>query len=95
MAYTLLKTVNAVGADEEIIVQTVCKSVAFVEDPSVAGWPTVDWLWRATDSAEYATRTAGTSQLFTKPGGAWYMPGERVAYVKTATGSSSFQQVEQ
>lgn len=93
--YTKQITVNAIGADEEIVVQSVCKSIVFGEDESVTGWPTVNWAWRGPDSTDYKTKTAGTKEEFRKPGGQFFSPGERVAYVKTTTGSSTFTQAEQ
>jgi len=94
MAFTKLMTVNAVGNDEEIRAVTVCKKIVFVEDGAIVGGPTVDWAWKAPDSTDYAGKMAGTPEVFDKPGRAWYAPNELVASVKTATGSSTFIQLE-
>jgi hypothetical protein len=94
--YTKTSTVTAV-ADFKLTAQTVCKSIIFGEDEAVAGWPTVGWKWKGADptATDYKGKTAGTKEEFTKAGGAFFQPGEVVAYVQTLSGSSSFTQAEQ
>lgn len=93
---TFTLTVNAAGADETVVAQTNCSSIEFMEDPSVAGWPTVDWIWRAPTAGSPAVRQpAGTSYIWNAPAGGYFDVGQVVAYVSTATGSSTFRQVEQ
>ena len=92
--FTLALTVNNTGPDETVVAQTVCRSIVFGEDESVAGWPTVNWAWRGPNSVDYKGKTAGTKEEFTKPNGLYFQPGEVVASVKTTAGSSTFTQAE-
>ncbi len=92
MAYTRQMVVNAVGNDEELRAVTVCREIIFGEDDAVAGWPTVNWAWRAPDSTDFKSKTAGTKERFFKKTG--YQPNELVAFVRTLAGSSTFTQAE-
>lgn len=95
-------SVNAAGNPEAVIADTVCDSIEIGEDPSVAGWPTVDYLVykRTVPGQDVATITprqkvAGTTYTFRKPKPLCYLPGEVVGWVATTTGSSTFFKDEQ
>ena len=94
MRNNYLMTVNSTGNDEELIALTDCPSILVGEneDPAVP-FPSVDWQFKVPLATNYVTKTAGTKQLFTKPGG--FLARELVAKLKTVSGSASFAIVEQ
>ena len=92
--YSLALTVNNSGNDESIVIQTVCRKVIFGESEAVTNFPTVDWLWKGVGSTDYVTCTRGTKREFYPPERRLFYPGDVIAFVKTASGSSTFCQEE-
>ena len=77
-----------------IVTQTATSSVVIQEDPSVANWPTTDFLLQMPTNTDPAIRrTQGTSFEIKSPVGL-FQKGATVGYVKTVTGTTTFQQYE-
>ena len=94
MSYTKSFTVNNVGNDEEVRAVTTCTRIVFGEAEDVANYPTVDWLWKGTVGTDYVSRYRGSKMVFESPKGKHFLAGELIANVKTASGSSTFNQEE-
>ena len=89
---TYSQTVDAIGAPEQIVAQSVCKKIVIYENAQAG---TLDYIWRAPNAASPAvTRPAGSKTEFAAPGGAWFKPGDIVAYVETVSGSFVLVQEE-
>lgn len=83
---TRVVTVND-AAFTAIAASVHCNQITFGEDPSVASWPTTDFLIKKPDtSATAIRRVRGTSYRVEGP----FTPGDIAAYVQTVTGSTSF-----
>ena len=103
MAATSQITVNAVGFTAVTVQNTLgCKNVRILEDPGVAGWPTSDFLIAKPLATSTPVRIpAGDAYTFSaasqNPANAsasWFAPGLVVGYVKTISGSTTFDQDE-
>jgi hypothetical protein len=93
--YTSTMTVNNVGDPEPVIAHIECRSITVKEDPSVSGWPTVDY--KVTGAVAGSTPIqcpAGTEYTFEATYMQCFAPGEIVGYVETVSGSTTFQQRE-
>lgn len=89
-----LITVNSVS-QTPVAALTVCRRIRVQEDPSVSGWPTVDYLVYVPATTDGPMRlTAGVPHLFEKPPGRFFSPGEVAGYLASITGSTSFAQYE-
>lgn len=93
MAFT--KKTTCTSAGENIVAQSVCRSIVVGEDEAVAGWPTTNWSWAAPGSTDYKGKTAGTKEEFNKGGRSFYQPGEIVAVITVPGASTTFVQAEQ
>ena len=77
--------ITAFGPATEIVIQ---------EDPSVANWPTTDFLVSKPGSADTQRRVqAGGQYVFRKIMGI-YQAGDTIGYVQTVAGSTTFNQDE-
>jgi len=93
--YTTTFTVNASGDPEPVIAHTECTEIIVKEDPSVSGWPTVDYNVLGSVSGSTRIRcAAGTEHRFPASWQQAFKPGDIVGYVETVTGSTTFQQKE-
>jgi len=89
-----LFTVNSISK-VAVTALTVCRRITVAEDPSVTGWPTVGYLvYVPTQNDGPLQKDAGQEQVFEKPHGRFFTPGEVAGYVATLTGSTSFNQYE-
>lgn len=69
------------------------KRVIISEDPSVANWPTTDFLIKAPETTNTPIRRVlGTSFVFESD--VPFPAGKVVGYVANVTGSTTFQQLE-
>lgn len=94
MAITYRFTVDSTGSPEAVVVQTVCRVIDLGEVRDATS--PVAWTLRrplATSDAE--PQYAGTGVRLESPSGRYFQPGEIVAYVETASGSTTFVQSEQ
>ena len=80
-----------------VTVQSDSREITVGEDPSVAGWPTGDWVLRQPFAASAAVRRAsGTTWTFKSAAGTGgFAKGEVVGYVAVVSGSTTFFQIEQ
>jgi len=95
-----LITLTNVGNRAAITAHTKCRQIIIQEDPSVAGWPTTDWVLSDSPSGgSVVQRPAGTSWTFESlydprfPERA-YNVGDIVGYAATVNGTTTFQQIE-
>lgn len=94
MAATSQMTVGA-GADTAVVVQSPfpCKTVTVYENLAVVGFPTTDYLIRKVGSSIYTRIRAGQPYDFTAKSSR-FVPGQIVGFIKTAGGSTTFDQDE-
>ena len=82
-------TVNSVAATA-IAAAVYSSELTVNEDPSVANWPTTDYLVSKPTSADAQRRIpAGQAYTFRRNAGV-FVPGEVVGYVQTVSGSTTF-----
>jgi hypothetical protein len=85
----------ASGAFSQIAAQSNCQDVTVGEDPSVAGFPTTDFLIaRPLSTATPRRLTGGSSYRFTSPIGL-FKKGQIIGYVQAVRGSTTFFQDEE
>jgi len=93
--YTTTFTVNAIGDPEPVIAHTDCIEIIIKEDPTVAGWPTLDYLVTGSVPGSSAIGCpAGTEYAFRASWQQHFAAGEIVGHVATVSGSTTFQQKE-
>lgn len=89
MAKTRTFSVNS-STYTAVTVQTVCGRIEFGEDAQTG---TSDWYFSATGAdSDKVTRPAG--QRMVLESAKKYSPNDVVGYIKTASGSQTFSQVE-
>jgi hypothetical protein len=92
VAYTAQITVNSAG-DTAIITNGPCKIIVVCEDPGVASWPTTDFLIKKGNSSQYVRIKAGSTYTFSS-GPSFFPVGTTVGFIKTVSGSTTFDQDE-
>ena len=95
MAKTFTFSVSASPAKTAITVQGWTNLLELQEDPSVAGYPTTDFLVYRPSATDLPVRyTAGTTFPISTQTGPFY-PGQILGYISGVGGSTTFAQVEQ
>ena len=94
MAFTQTITVNNSGYTAVTVQSPATKNIRIGEDPGVGGYPTTDfYIAKPTNAATPIRVTAGNSYVFFTVGGL-FVQGQIVGYVKTVSGSTTFDQDE-
>lgn len=94
---TSLFIVNNVGDPEPIVTTIECSRVQVGEDPSITGWPTVDYRIKGVEpNSEWVQCPAGTKFEFVRDARRpSYGVNRIIGYVETLSGSTTFLKVEQ
>ena len=88
------KTFTATTAEQDIVAGSFTKRVRVAEDPSVAGWPTVDYLIKRPNASYPAIqRSLGTSYEILGN----FHPGQVLGTIALVAGAAptTFQQDEE
>lgn len=96
MAKTFNLTVNAAGDPESIVAQSVCTTIELGENPSVASYPTTQFIIRQplpTSDAVYVD--IGRQYVFRAAPRKFFLPGDVVGYAELPSGSTTMYQLEQ
>lgn len=83
------------AADVGVVALGFTQFIRVGEDPSVLGWPTTDFVVKkpAADS-DPIQKIAGASYTFSKRDGGFYSKGEVAGYIRTISGTTTFQHDE-
>lgn len=88
------KTMTVTTVEQDVVAGSYTKKLTISEDPSVAGWPTTDFLIKKPSSSNTAIRRpTGTSYTFEGN----YHPGQVLGTVAliAAAAATTFQQDEE
>lgn len=95
MAKSYTFSVSASPVKTPIVVQSFTNRFELQEDPSVAGYPTTDYLIYMPTSSDLPVRfLAGTTFMRESDTGPFYA-GQTVGYISGVSGSTTFSQIEQ
>lgn len=97
MAKTFTSSMSASPTKTPVTAQTWTRQIEVTEDPSVAGYPTTDYLVYAPTSSDLPVRMlAGTTFVFRQEAAsAPYSLGQIVGYISGVSNSTTMSQVEQ
>ena len=90
--YTKTMSVSNSGLGTPVIAVTACRKITVGEDPSVSGWPTVDYqVYRPDYNSTPRQVSTGLTYTFESAG---FIPGQTVGYIKAIGSASTFFQDE-
>lgn len=81
---------------QDIVVQSVCKTVMVKEDEGVANYPTVNLKYRGSSTDDDEVLSAGKPKYISKPGrDTFWQPGDVAGQVGVTTGTTTGVQYEE